>query len=122
MSKWVKREDGWFCGVFEGLGYKTGLNPNIFRFMWLLSLMLFGSGLFFYLLLVLVLPKQHELYYYEAPKFLGVCYDLSYRLNVELSLVRLIVLGSFFLSGGLTFLVYCFMWLVLPERLYFKEY
>lgn len=122
MIKWVKRDDGWVCGVFEGLGYKTGLNPNIFRFMWFLSLILFGSGFFFYLLLIMVIPRAEDLYHYESPKFLGVCHDLSYRLNVELSLVRLFAVGSFFLSGGLTFLVYCFLWLVLPEKVYFKRY
>jgi phage shock protein PspC (stress-responsive transcriptional regulator) len=114
--KWVKRDDGWVCGIFEGLGHKTGMNPNLFRFVWLLSLLLFGSGLLFYIILIFVIPHEYEVINYERPKFLGVCYELSHRLDVELSLVRLFTVGSFFLTGGITFVVYALLWLVLPSH------
>lgn len=116
MNRWVKRNDGWFCGIFEGLAYKTGLNANIFRTIWLLSLVLFGSGIFFYLILMMVIPHSDDLANYESPKFLGVCYDLSHRLGIELSLVRLAAVGSFFLTGGVVFLVYLALWMLLPKH------
>lgn len=115
MSKWVKRNDGWVCGIFEGLAYKTGMNPNLFRAIWLLSLLLFGSGFLFYFILVMVIPHEQELISYERPKFLGVCHEISRRMGVELSLVRLMTVGSFFLSLGTTFIVYCLLWVVLPR-------
>lgn len=122
MSKWVKRNDGWVCGVFEGLGYKTGMNPNLFRVVWILSLLLFGSGFLFYIILVMVIPHEEDLMSYEKPKFLGVCYDLSHRMDVELSLVRLMTVGSFFLSLGTTFIVYCLLWIVLPKEYDIRHY
>lgn len=116
LNRWVKRNDGWVCGIFEGLGFKTGLNPNIFRAIWLLSLVLFGSGILFYLILMMVIPHENELKNYEVPKFLGVCYELSHRLGIELSLVRLFAVGSFFLTGGVVFLVYLALWMLLPKH------
>jgi phage shock protein PspC (stress-responsive transcriptional regulator) len=116
LSRWVKRNDGWFCGIFEGLAFKTGINPNIFRTIWLLSLVLFGSGIFFYFILMMVVPHEDELVNYETPKFLGVCNDLSHRLNIELSLIRLFAVGSFFLTGGVVFLVYIALWMLLPRH------
>ena len=118
--KWVKRNDGWFCGVFEGLGYRTNLNPNLFRAIWLLSLFLFGSGFLFYFLLVMIIPHEDEIRSYEMPKFLGVCYNISKRLDMELSIVRLLTVGTFFLSGGTVFLVYLALWLLLPKQIEYR--
>lgn len=118
MKEWVKRGDGWVSGVFEGLGHKTGINPNAFRIMWLISLLLFGSGIFLYLLLVLVLPSEYGFYGYSRPKFLGVCYELSRRFNIDLGITRLLAVGSFILTGGAALLVYFILWIVLPEEYY----
>lgn len=45
----------------------------------------------------------------------GVCGGLGEYLNVDPTIMRLIFVAGFFLSGSLTFWVYLIMWIVVPE-------
>jgi len=45
----------------------------------------------------------------------GVCGGLAEYLNVDPTIMRLIFVAGFFLTGSLTFWAYLIMWLVVPE-------
>jgi len=121
-KKWVRSNDGWLFGVFEGIGERYDIEPNLLRAVWFLSVFLFGSGIFLYLLMSLVLPKEDKLETYDEPKFLGVCLKLSRNYGVDLGLVRLITVMSFLASFGLALIGYIAVYIFLPEskeRIYF---
>lgn len=114
-KRWVRSSDGWVFGVFEGLGERFDIEPNLLRAFWFLSLFLFGSGIFLYLLMSLVLPREDKLNQYEEPKFLGVCLRLSRNYGIDLGLVRLITVMSFLASFGLTLIAYIALFVLVPE-------
>lgn len=115
-KKWVRSTDGWFAGVFEGLGKTHSIDPNVLRLFWFASVFLFGSGLFLYLILALVLPREDKFEEYQDSKFLGVCKRISQNYGVELGLVRLLAVASLIISFGLTFFGYLVLWIFLPEK------
>jgi phage shock protein C len=45
----------------------------------------------------------------------GVCGGLCEYLNMDPTIMRLIFVAGFFLTGSLTFWVYLIMWIVVPE-------
>lgn len=45
----------------------------------------------------------------------GVCGGLGEFLNVDPTVMRLIFVAGFFLTGSLTFWAYLIMWIVVPE-------
>ena len=121
-KRWVRSSDGWVFGVFEGLGERFEVEPNLLRVIWFLSVFLFGSGIFLYLLLSMVLPREDKLDRYEESKVLGVCLKLSRNYGVDPGLVRLITVMSFFASFGLSLIAYVALFIFLPEnreRIYF---
>ena len=121
-TSFVRSRDGWIFGICEGVGRNNGWNPNMLRLIWLLSILAFGSGLLLYGFLALVLPREDKLKEYDEPKVLGVAYKLSHHYGWDLVLTRLALLGSFFLSFGMTFIVYLILWVMVPdnrEKLYF---
>jgi phage shock protein PspC (stress-responsive transcriptional regulator) len=122
-KKWVRSNEGWVAGVFEGLGRNFGINPNILRAIWLISFFFYGSGLLLYALLALVLPRYGQDREYQRPKILGVCHDLSLHFNMELGLIRLLAVASIFFSIGFTILVYLFLWYFRPynkDQIYYN--
>ncbi|MCO4793846.1 MAG: PspC domain-containing protein [Bacteriovoracaceae bacterium] len=121
--KWVRSTDGVVAGVFEGLGKRFDMDPNVLRLIWVISVLFFGSGLLIYLLLAWVLPREDQIAEYQQKKVLGVCRSISRKSGVELGLVRLLAVGSLFISFGLTFVAYLVFAFVMPEeesnKLYF---
>ena len=121
-KRWVRSSDGWVFGVFDGLGERFEVEPNLLRAIWFLSVFLFGSGIFIYLLMSMVLPREDKLERYEESKFLGVCLRLSRNYGVDLGLIRLITVMSFLASFGLSLIAYIALFIFLPEnreRIYF---
>ncbi|MGB0454546.1 MAG: PspC domain-containing protein [Bacteriovoracaceae bacterium] len=115
-DKWVRSQDGVLFGVCEGLAKRFNVDPNLMRLIWFLSVVLFGTGLFLYIVLGLVLPREDDLYDYNRPKLLGVCQRLHYRTGVELGILRLLmVLGALF-SFGIVFIGYIAAAIFLPDR------
>ena len=115
-KKWVRSKDGWVSGVIEGLGNGHGFDPNMLRLIWLLSVFVFGSGIFIYLFLSFVLPREDRLNDYNQSKILGVCVKLAQRTGLELGLVRMLTAGAFIISGGLATLVYLLMYFFVDEK------
>lgn len=115
-KRWVRSSDGVVFGVFEGLGKRFDIEPNLLRALWFLSLFLFGSGIFLYLLMSLVLPREDKLSSYEESKGLGLCLRISRTYGVDLGLVRLITVMSFLASFGLTLIGYVALSIFFPEH------
>lgn len=115
-KRWVRSSDGWVFGVFEGLGERFDIEPNLLRAFWFLSVFIFGSGVFIYLLLSMVLPREDKLSNYEEAKFLGVCHRISRNYGVDLGLIRLITVMSFLASFGLSLIAYIALFIFMPER------
>lgn len=121
--KWVRSSEGIVAGVFEGLGNRFDMEPNVLRLVWLISVLIFGSGLLIYLILAWVLPREDKLVEYQQKKILGVCKNISRKYGIELGLVRLLAVGSLIISFGLTLIVYLVMAFVMTDsnnnKLYF---
>lgn len=121
--KWVRSSEGIVAGVFEGLGKRFDMEPNVLRLIWLISVLIFGSGLLIYLILAWVLPREDKLAEYQQKKILGVCKKISQKYGIELGLVRLLAVGSLIISFGLTLIVYLVMAIVMTDsnsnKLYF---
>jgi phage shock protein PspC (stress-responsive transcriptional regulator) len=115
-KRWVRSSDGVVFGVFEGLGERFDIAPNLLRVVWFLSLFLFGSGLFLYIVMSLVLPREDKLKNYEEPKGLGLCLRISRSYGVDLGLVRLLTVMSFLASFGITLIAYVALSIFFPEH------
>lgn len=48
-------------------------------------------------------------------KIAGICGGLGEYLNVDPTVMRILFLAGFFLSGSLLFWAYLVMWIVIPE-------
>lgn len=46
----------------------------------------------------------------------GVCGGLGEYLNLDPTIMRIIFIAGFFLTGSLTFWAYLIMWIVVPEN------
>lgn len=49
-------------------------------------------------------------------KIAGICGGLGEYLNVDPTVIRLLFVAGFFLTGSLMFWAYLVMWIVIPER------
>ena len=114
--KWKRSVNGWFLGVCEGLGDSFDLNPNLLRALLLLSILAFGTGIFLYLILGFTLPREDEISEYKEERFLGVCKRISISSDIEIGLVRVITVFSFFASAGTTLLLYIILNFALPKK------
>lgn len=102
----------WFGGVCQGMSQSFNIKPEYIRLMWFFSMLLsFGTTTAVYLLFWMVLPLENEISIYEQPKFLGVCHRLAKDFGWELAPIRLMAVGSIFLSLGFTILAYLALWL-----------
>lgn len=103
---WTRSPNGWVAGVCQGLGERFDIKPNVVRFIWFLSVFFIGAGFVFYIICALCLPVQGREEYARQPKFLGVCYRLSEKLNVDVGLLRIVTVLIGLGSLGTTALAY----------------
>ncbi|HCX72366.1 MAG TPA: hypothetical protein DHM37_01480 [Candidatus Cloacimonas sp.] len=119
------------AGVCGGLAESLGIDANIVRAIFGLSVFFGGAGLFLYLVLMIILPKDTN---YEEKEIIdvevknksgkiyrswdnkmiaGVCAGLARYLSWDVSLVRIIFV-LLFLSGGIGAILYLIFWLLFP--------
>jgi len=61
-------------------------------------------------------PQTKRLYRSRTQRSLGgVCGGLGEYFNIDPTIMRLLFVAGFFLSGSLTFWIYLVMWVVIPE-------
>lgn len=121
-NRFMRSSEGMVAGVLDGLAKEFKVDTMALRLAWLALVLVFGTGIFLYLILAFLLPREDQLNDYEKPKVLGVCYRISENYGYELALVRLAVFASFFFSFGAAFLLYLGAFFLLPERGQVKYY
>jgi len=113
---WVRSQDGLVAGVCSGLARAIGVEPWIIRLLWMIVVFAFGTGILFYFLAMLTLPREDRVMRAERKKIMGVCLRISHASGIEVGLVRLIALSSLIMSFGMTFVAYLVLWFVLPTE------
>jgi phage shock protein C len=113
---WVRSQDGLVAGVCSGLARAIGVEPWIIRLLWMIVVFAFGTGILFYFLAMLTLPREDRVMRAERKKIMGVCLRISHASGIEVGLVRLIALSSLVMSFGMTFVAYLVLWFVLPTE------
>lgn len=111
---WTRSQDGWIAGVCQGLGERFDINPNVIRLMWVASILFLGFGVFAYLVFTFCLPVEgHEDEGHE-PKILGVCYRLAKKMDIDLGLLRVLVVLISISSLGTAILAYIILHFLIP--------
>lgn len=113
---WQRSSVGPLGGVCEGLGRSFGLDPRLLRFLWCVSILLFGTGLLLYLILFFVLPLENEISDFQQPKVLGVCYRFALANQLDLGLLRLITVLVMLGSLGTGLLIYILLYFFAPRE------
>ncbi|MGG0275351.1 PspC domain-containing protein [Bacillus rhizoplanae] len=49
-----------FIGVCGGLGEYFGVDTNMIRILWIITILFFGTGFLAYFILMLIMPQSHE--------------------------------------------------------------
>lgn len=114
--RWVRSRDGLLAGVCSGLARSIGVEPWIIRLLWLIVVFAFGTGILFYFLAMVCLPREDRAVQAERKRIMGVCLRISHASGIEVGLVRLIALSSLIMSFGMTFVAYLVLWFVLPTE------
>lgn len=115
-DRWTRSSNGWVAGVCQGIGERLDINPGMIRLGWLLSILFFGVGLFAYLAFVFCLPVEGNEAAEDRPKLLGVCYRLAQRLDLDVGLLRVLVVLLSVSSLGTAFLAYIVMHFLIPSE------
>lgn len=115
--KWVRAKDGWIAGICQGLGDSFGIETWILRLMWIVSIFCFGTGLFFYFLLAICLPRRDKLDQALQRRILGVCSMLAIRFDFEVGLVRFLAVLLALSSFGFAVVLYVALYFFLPKEL-----
>ena len=116
MKKWVRSRDGLIAGICEGLGVSLDISPWLLRAIWLLAVFAFGSGILLYFMFWFSLPRVDRHESQIQKKFLGVCYRLSKKMDMDVGLVRFITLTCFLSSFGVAILLYLVLNFTLEVR------
>lgn len=108
--RWVRSDKGALAGVCKGLGDALGIETWILRVIWLIAVLWFGTGILFYLILAICLPRVDRLDQALDRKLLGVCARIAKRYQIEVGIVRtgfvlflLVTFGAAILGYGLCY-------------------
>ena len=128
----LSQEDKVIAGVCGGLSESTGLNANLIRGIFVFTIFFGLSGVWVYLLLLAILPKNEgkvEIIDVDVESeaeekiqrvwknriIAGVCAGLAKYLNWDVSIVRIIFVGISFIAG-VGIILYIFFWFLFPNE------
>ncbi|MGE4132033.1 MAG: PspC domain-containing protein [Bdellovibrionales bacterium] len=116
--KWVRSQNGMILGVCRGIAQNLDIPVGLFRFVWIVSLLFFGVGLWLYLILAISLPREDKQIEALDAKVFGVCSRVALRTDLEVGVVRFIAICLSILSLGATIVGYIVLHFVLdrPEK------
>lgn len=114
------------AGICGGLGESTGIDSDLVRAAFLLSIFVGGMGLLLYLVLWIVLPEME----FEGSKtkkgifdglkrsdkermMAGVCGGIAKYLDWDVSIVRILLI-VIVLAGGIGIPLYIILWILMP--------
>lgn len=113
--RWVRASDGALAGVCKGLGQSLGIETWILRVIWLIAILWFGTGVLFYLILAICLPRVDKLDHALDRKLLGVCGRISRKYRIEVGLVRTGMVLLALITFGFAILIYGLGYFFIPE-------
>ncbi len=113
--QWVRSPDGIFAGVCEGIGKQLDMNPWVLRAAWSATVLFFGTGLLFYLIMAFALPRSDKMANALGKRYFGVCSRLARKLSIDIGLVRALTVILSVFSFGATIFGYLILYFVLPE-------
>lgn len=111
----LRSADGIIGGVCSGLAKPFEIESGILRILFIGSTLLFGTGVGFYILLWIALPREDRAAKAYDSRVFGVCASLAKKLNMEVGLVRFLALISIFVSLGTTVIIYVLLYFILPS-------
>lgn len=131
----TRTSDGYVAGVADGIGRYFDIDATLIRIGWLVAVIFFGTGIFLYLGLWWLMPKDGEEPVeptqwergrngrYAPPlrrtsedrKIFGVCGGIARHWQIDPVFVRLGVVALAMASGGLVILAYLAAAVVIPS-------
>ncbi|MBV2167746.1 MAG: PspC domain-containing protein [Bdellovibrio sp.] len=113
--RWTRASDGALAGVCKGLGDALGIETWILRVIWIISVLWFGTGILFYLILAACLPRVDKLDHALDRKLLGVCARIAKRYRIEVGLVRTGFVLLALITFGVAILGYGLCYFLVPK-------
>lgn len=113
--RWTRASDGALAGVCKGLGDALGIETWILRVIWIVSVLWFGTGILFYLILAICLPRVDKLDHALDRKLLGVCARIAKRYRIEVGLVRTGFVLLALITFGVAILGYGLCYFIVPK-------
>ena len=113
--RWVRANDSIIAGVAAGVARRFGMDPWVVRLLWILAVLFFGTGVLFYIVMAICLPREDKVNNSVEPKILGVCLRLADHFNIDVGLVRIAAVLLGLASLGATILAYLILYFVMPE-------
>lgn len=127
----VSKGDKVILGICGGIGETFGLNSNLVRLLFVLSIFVGSAGFWIYLTLTVILPKEksgEEIIEIEPEgekrkiqrvwdnRMLGgVCAGIAKYFGWDVTLVRLVFVGMT-MAGGVGAILYLFFWFIFPSE------
>lgn len=119
------QHDKVLSGVCGGAGAYFGIDPMVFRILFLIGFFVYGTGVLLYIILWIAVPEStssqveqpfsRKLFRDpEASVLGGVCAGIGAYLGIDKVWIRLLFLISFFFFGSGLF-IYIVLWIVLPK-------
>ncbi len=118
-------------GVCSGIGSYFDIDPTLVRILFVVSIVLYGSGLIFYFVMWLVIPKAsgedaeimrtqrqirtRKLFRdMDSRTISGVCSGLAAFFALDTIWIRLALVASFFFFGS-GLILYIILWIIIPK-------
>ena len=114
--QWTRSPDGWVAGVCKSLAERFQLDPLWVRLIWVLSVLFAGFGLALYVCAALALPRKDRSQKAYDPIILGVCSQLSRRIDLEPGITRLLALGLLVATSGIALVGYFALYFLMPDQ------
>ncbi len=126
----LSKNDKILGGVCGGISESIGINANIIRLIFVISLIFGFSGGWVYIILLVILPKnagKEEIIDIEEKEnnrifrtwqnrmIAGVCSGIAKYLNWDVSLVRIIFI-IMTMAGGIGIILYLFFWFIFSNE------
>ncbi|MCF7912019.1 MAG: PspC domain-containing protein [Candidatus Cloacimonetes bacterium] len=116
------------AGVCGGLGESTGIDSDIVRAVFLISILAGGMGFLLYLILWVILPEMDfgeevikssiftNLRRSNSEKIVaGICGGIARYLDWDVSVIRILLI-VIVLTGGVGIPVYIVLWILMPKE------
>lgn len=120
------KQDKVLGGVCGGAGAYFGIDPMVFRVLFLIGFFVYGTGILLYAVLWIAVPEvvsadqsdqpiARKLYRDPETRVLGgVCAGIGAYLGIDKVWIRFLFLISFFFFGSGLF-IYIVLWIILPK-------